>query len=193
MNSEKERPNDELPAERSYISGAVTAALFIGLITVGSYVVIPLPFSPVPIALQSGFVILTGLLLAPRWAAATVATYLIIGALGLPVFAGGTGGLGHLIGPTGGYLVGYLPAALITSLLRRNDSFFRLGLAAIAGSVVIYICGVPWLAQVQSISLEQALSVGMIPFLPGDAIKAVAAVLVARHAKGLLPSPMRAS
>ena len=187
----QEQTNRNLLTQRRYIAGVVTAALFVGLITVGSYVVIPLPVSPVPIALQSGFVILAGLLLSPAWAVATVATYLAIGALGLPVFAGGTGGIGHLIGPTGGYLLGYLPAALIAAILSKEGSLIRTGTGAVVGSLVIYLFGVPWLSLVQGIPMAQALSLGMIPFLPGDAIKAVAAAVIAHRGRDLLPDSLR--
>lgn len=177
-----------LSRRREEISGAVRAALFVALITVGSYIVIPLPFSPVPIALQSGFVILAGLLLSARWAVGSVALYLLLGALGLPLFAGGTGGVGHLLGPTGGYLFGYLPAVLATSLL-KGDSLLRRLIAGATGSLVIYALGVPWLAFVQGLSPGQAVSFGMLPFLPGDALKAIAAALLAGSAGSLLKTP----
>jgi biotin transport system substrate-specific component len=170
---------------RREISGAVRAALFIALITIGSYIVIPLPFSPVPIALQSGFVLLAGLILPGRWAVGCVAAYLLLGGLGLPLFAGGTGGVGHLLGPTGGYLIGYLPAVAMTALL-TGDSLWRRLLGAAVGSLVIYAVGVPWLALVQGLTPGQALGLGMVPFLAGDALKVVAAALLAESLGSLL-------
>lgn len=94
-----------------------SAALFVALITAGALVAIPLPGTPVPIVLQNAFVVLTGLVLAPAWAALTVGVYLLLGAIGLPVFAGATGGLAHFAGPTGGFLVGYLPAVFVTAIV----------------------------------------------------------------------------
>ena len=184
----RETDNDQdLSRRREEIAGAVRASLFVALITVGSYIVIPLPFSPVPIALQSGFVILAGLLLTGRWAVGSVAVYLLLGALGLPLFAGGTGGLGHLLGPTGGYLLGYLPAVMVTSLI-AGDSLLRRVLAGTTGSLVVYCVGVPWLALVQGLTPAQAVSFGMLPFLPGDALKVIAAALLAGSARSLLQS-----
>lgn len=185
MSSNGEQNDQYLAKRREELSGAVRAALFVALITLGSYIVIPLPFSPVPIALQSGFVILAGLLLPLRWAVASVGGYLLLGALGLPLFAGGTGGLGHILGPTGGYLLGYLPAVAITAVL-AGDSPWRNGLAGAVGSLLIYALGVPWLGVVQGLSPLQAVSLGMLPFLIGDALKVVAAALLAQGAASLL-------
>lgn len=184
--SDSSDQNDRILAQRrEELFGAVRAALFVALLTLGSYIVIPLPFSPVPIALQSGFVLLAGLLLPLRWALGSVGAYLLFGALGLPLFAGGSGGLGHIIGPTGGYLLGYLPAVAVTALLSA-DSLWRNALAAAFGSLVIYALGVPWLAVVQGLSPVQAVSLGMLPFLIGDTLKVVAAALLARSARSLL-------
>jgi biotin transport system substrate-specific component len=185
MSSNGEQNDQYLANRREELSGAVRAALFVALITLGSYIVIPLPFSPVPIALQSGFVILAGLLLPLRWAVASVGGYLLLGAVGLPLFAGGTGGLGHVLGPTGGYLLGYLPAVAITAVL-AGDSPWRNGLAGAVGSLVVYAVGVPWLGVVQGLSVLQAVSLGMLPFLIGDALKVVAAALLAQGAASLL-------
>jgi biotin transport system substrate-specific component len=86
----------------------VYASLMAALIAAGAYMA--LPIGPVPIVLQNLFVFLSGLLLGPRWGVASIGVYLMAGALGLPVFAGGVGGIGRFAGPTGGYLLGYLPA-----------------------------------------------------------------------------------
>jgi biotin transport system substrate-specific component len=85
--------------------------------TAGAYIAVPLPVSPVPVVLQNLFVLLAGLLLPLRWAVASVALYLALGAIGLPVFSAARGGLAHFVGPTGGYLVGFLPAAAVCALL----------------------------------------------------------------------------
>ncbi|MFP4300422.1 MAG: biotin transporter BioY [Spirochaetaceae bacterium] len=188
MSSNSERNDKFLAERRTELAGAVRAALFVALITLGSYVLIPLPFSPVPIALQSGFVILAGLLLPVRWAVTSVGAYLLLGAVGLPIFSAGTGGLGHILGPTGGYLLGYLPAVMVTAIL-SGDSLRRNGFAGMIGSLLIYALGVPWLATVQGLSTLQAVSLGMLPFLPGDALKLVAATLLARSTRSLLERP----
>lgn len=189
METDQNRDNHALLRRREEISGAVRGALFVALITVGSYIVIPLPFSPVPIALQSGFVLLAGLMLPARWAVGSVLLYLFLGGVGLPLFAGGSGGLGHLVGPTGGYLLGYVPAVAATALIAADSLWPRI-VAATVGSLLIYAVGVPWLAIVQGLSPVQAISLGMVPFLPGDALKVVAAALLAKSATTLL-SPGR--
>ena len=97
----------------------VLAALMAALTAAGAYMVIPI--GPVPIVLQNLFVLLSGLLLGSRWAAASMGIYLLGGALGLPIFAGGSGGLAKLIGPTGGYLVGFPLAAFIIGLVAERS------------------------------------------------------------------------
>jgi biotin transport system substrate-specific component len=128
------------------------------------------------------------LLLGARWAVASVALYLLAGACGLPVFAGGSGGLGHLIGPRGGYLVSYLAAAWVVGLA-ADHSKGRMVLevsAMILGSLMIYAIGVPWLKIMLGIGFKKAFAVGMYPFLIGDALKIVAAVPIARSLRPLL-------
>ena len=96
----------------------IYASLFAALTAAGAFLAIPI--GPVPIVLQNFFVFLTGLLLGPRWGSASVAVYLLAGALGLPVFAGGTGGIGRFVGPTGGYLIGYLPAVWVIGWIAQT-------------------------------------------------------------------------
>ena len=94
------------------------ASLFAALTAVGAYIAIPI--GPVPIVLQNFFVYLTGLLLGSKWGATSVAVYLLAGICGLPVFAGGRGGIGHIIGPTGGYLIGFLPAVFVIGFIKEK-------------------------------------------------------------------------
>jgi len=160
------------------------------LIAVGAYLHIPIPISPVPLVLQNLFVLLAGLLLGPRWGLASVGIYLFIGALGMPVFVGGKGGLAHFIGPTGGYLIGFGLCAVVCGSLSRHFEDRKWGdvPAVLAGSLMVYLVGVPWLKAVTSMSWEKALMVGMLPFLPGDAVKAAAAVLLARALRPFVQS-----
>ena len=155
-------------------------ALFAALIAAGAYIAVPI--GPVPIVLQNFFVLLTGLLLDRRWALVAVGTYLAAGALGLPVFAGGAGGIGRFFGPTGGYLVAYLPAVYLIATLtdHRHQSLVRQALALILATALIYALGVSWLKTVTAMTWPQAVGAGMLPFLPGDAIKIAAAVGVSR-------------
>lgn len=165
-----------------------TGALMVALISAGAFISIPVPGSPVPIVLQNMFVILTGMLLAPGWAALTVGVYLTLGAVGLPVFAGATGGLAHLAGPTGGFLIGFpFAAAVVAGILRTGErrtvadvGILRQVVSLVVGFLAMYAAGVPWLALTAGLSAPQALGVGMLPFLPGDIMKAAVLLLLIR-------------
>ena len=163
----------------------VYSALFVALISVGAFISIPI--GPVPIVLQNMFVLLAGLILGPVWGLGCVGIYLLMGLAGLPVFAGGTSGIGKLFGPTGGYLISYLPAVFITATLSRGMKKSLAGdlLAMTMGSLIIYIVGVPWLKIVLSLSWEKALGAGMVPFLIGDALKVVAGAVLAKKLRPL--------
>jgi len=170
----------------------VYAALFAALTAVGAYLAIPV--GPVPIVLQNLFVMLAGLLLGSRGGLASVGIYLLAGACGLPVFAGGTGGLARFLGPTGGYLIGYLPAVwIIGRISETKEPRVALDLAALlAGCLVLYACGLAWLKVVTGMSWSKTIAAGMLPFLPGDAIKIAAAAALVRPLRAVLPGPLPA-
>lgn len=164
-----------------------TAALMVAFITAGAFIAIPLPGTPVPIVLQNMFVVLAGILLAPKWAAAAVGVYLLLGAIGLPIFAGATGGLSHFAGPTGGFLVGFLVSAPSTSFVIRRKEWVQsrpsaktIVAASVIGLLVPYIPGVLWLQRVAELQFSTALGVGALPFLPGDILKLVLLVMLLR-------------
>jgi biotin transport system substrate-specific component len=145
---------------------------------------LPLYFTPVPLTLQPFAVLLVGLLLTPRLAAATLLTYLAEGTLGLPVFAPTqqlSFGLAHLFGPTGGYLLAYpIAAPLISSLWRSTRRGFAQAVCcAAAGNFVILSCGAVWLAALMHASVQSILAFSVLPFLPGDALKIAAAAAIA--------------
>ncbi|NLY89791.1 MAG: biotin transporter BioY [Firmicutes bacterium] len=160
----------------------VYAALFTALIIIGGYISIPLPVGPVPIVLADFFVMITGLFLGFKWGLASVALYLSLGALGLPVFAGGRSGLAVLFGPTGGYLFGYLLLVSSVGLLasNRKESTVRNLMALIAGNILLYGAGVPWLKAVTNLGWAGAWAAGLIPFIPGIIIKIAVASILAR-------------
>ncbi len=151
-----------------------------------SLVAIPLPLSPVPLTLQTLGVYMAGGLLGPAWGTASVAIYLLIGMAGAPVFAGGEAGIGVLLGPKGGYLIAFLPAAFLVGWAGRGMQNLRgscgtvvpLVAGLIGATAVIYVLGVGWLAMVTGMGLMRALVVGVVPFLPGDAVKLVAATVL---------------
>jgi biotin transport system substrate-specific component len=168
------------PAASDRVRSTVAAAGFTALIAIGAYISVPI--GPVPIVLQNFFVLLAGVMLPRRTAASAVGVYLLLGAVGLPVFSGGTGGFAHLIGPTGGYLIAYLPAAYLISLLSGagERSLPRDLLALSLGAVLIFAIGVPWLKASTGMSWQAAAGAGLLPFLPGDALKVVAAAFISR-------------
>lgn len=162
---------------------AVTAALLAALLAASAWIAIPV--GTVPVTLQVFIVLLAGLLLTPRAAFAAVGVYLLLGAAGLPVFSGGLGGPGVLAGPTGGYLWGFLLAAPTVSVLRRSRPFgasrtIAEAVALAAGVAVIYLAGWVQLAVVTGMGPLAAFAVGVAPFIAIDAVKAVAALGVAR-------------
>lgn len=159
---------------------SIYAALFASLMAAGAAIAIPV--GPVPIVLQNLFVLLAGLVLGGKWGAASVGIYLFAGAVGLPVFSGGTGGIGRFVGPTGGYLIGFLPAVYIVgkTVEKLGTRPIVLIFAMIAGTAMIYVPGVVWLKTLTGMSWIKALTVGCLPFLPGDAIKITAAVSIHR-------------
>jgi biotin transport system substrate-specific component len=164
----------------------VYAALMAALTAAGAYIAIPI--GPVPIVLQNLFVMLAGMLLGSRWGSISIGVYLIAGAAGLPVFAGGTGGIGKFVGPTGGYLLGFLAAAYLIGMIseRGRGRVINDVLAMVAGTAIIYAFGVPWLKVITGMSLSKAIAVGMLPFLIGDGIKIAAAVPIAKALRPMI-------
>ena len=164
----------------------VMASLFAALIAAGAFLAIPV--GPVPIYLANFFVMLAGLVLGYRWGAAAVGIYLLSGILGLPVFSGGTGGLGRFFGPTGGYLFAYLPAVFMAGLIseKTKSSVFWDIIAMLAATVIIYGVGVPWLKVVMKMTWGKAVVVGVVPFLIGDGIKIAAAIPVVRVVRPMI-------
>ena len=158
-------------------------ALFAALTAAGAFIAIPI--GPVPIVLQNLFALLSGLILGPLMGAASVGLYLLAGILNFPVFAGGSGGIARFAGPTGGFLVGYLLAAFTAGLIAgrpRVDApapLFRIIAAVVAGFLVVYVPGVLWLKVSRSLTWPAALLAGFVPFIIGDALKGIAAVLIA--------------
>jgi len=164
----------------------VWTALMAALIAVGAFVHFPL--GPVPISLQVLFVLLAGFLLGPLAGASAVGLYLLAGLAGLPVFSGGTSGLGHILGPTGGYLLGFLLTPLITGQARRLSregppAWAVLLALAVAGYAPIYGIGIPWLKASLDIGWGKAIATGMLPFLVSDCLQVGASAATARFVR----------
>ncbi len=174
----------------------VYSSIMAALMAVGAYIAIPV--GPVPIVLQNLFVMLAALLLGGRWGFISVCVYLLAGAVGLPVFAGGTGGLGKFVGPTGGYLLGFALAAwCIGTISEKGHGNAWIDVCAmLVGTIIIYAFGVSWLKVATGMSFAKALAAGCLPFLLGDALKIAAAVPIARALRPLLAdrlAPLRSA
>ncbi len=153
-------------------------------VAICAHIALPLYFTPVPLTLQNFAVLALGLLLPPRLAFDTLLAYLVEGALGLPVFAPtpvAAGGLAHLLGPTGGYLLVYPLAAALISVLWRNSGrgFIAAAISTAVGDLAILLSGVLWLSVFSHTALRPILALGFYPFLPGDALKVAAAAALA--------------
>ena len=154
-------------------------AVFVALIALGGWTSIPLPI-PVPFTFQTLFVLLAATQLR-RHAVVPVAVYLLLGAVNIPVFHSGLAGIGVLLGPTGGYLAGFLPAALVGGLAYEHESSaIRLG-GLLAASLLILACGTGWLVFSTGMPVAGAVAIGMLPFLPGDLLKAGIAYAIAKR------------
>jgi len=152
---------------------------------------IPLPWSPVPVTGQTFAVLIAGILLGRWWGGISLAIYAGLGAAGLPWFSGWSGGVGYLAGPTGGYIIGFILAALFLghftdTYIRSRGFLSMLALMLFANFVLIYVPGLLllglWLKSVGggSVTFTTLLSMGAIPFIPGDITKAVMAAALAR-------------
>jgi biotin transport system substrate-specific component len=179
-----------MPIEK--LRGTVLASLLAALTAVGAYIHIPI--GPVPIVLSTLFAVLSGLLLGSRRGLASMGLYLLVGAIGLPVFAGGKAGLAYFLGPTGGYLFGYLLAAWVAGFISEHSRGLWVLeiIAVIAGSIAIYVVGVPWLKMITRISWQKAWMIGVIPFLAGDAVKAVVILFLVRALRPILKRQQQA-
>ena len=156
-------------------------SLFVAITIILSQIVIPL--TPVPLSLSLVAVYLSGALLGWKRGGITQITYLLIGAVGLPVFSSAKGGIPVLFGPTGGYIFGYVAAAIITGLIiekaKKMDLYIIIG-AMTAGLISCYLLGSIWLGMITEIGFIKALYVGVIPFIPGDIIKILVSSMIVK-------------
>lgn len=159
------------------------------LVALSAGVAVRLPFSPVPITGQTLAVLLVGMVMGAKRGALSLVLYLAEGAMGLPVFAGGGLGIVWMTGPTGGYLLGFVVAAFVVGVLAERGwdrRVYSAALALLVGNAVIYLLGLPWLARFTG--AEQVLQAGLFPFLVGDILKVVLAMLALPVAWRYLPS-----
>lgn len=156
-------------------------ALMVAMNCVSAYIIIPLPFSLSPLALQTLIVNLTGYVLNAKQAFMTMLVYLLVGLAGVPVFTGGSAGPGKLFGPTGGYIIGFLFTAVFLAYFRGEKySFKRYALlGCVIGIPLIYVFGVVQLKLVTGMGWDKAIMTGALPFIPLDIVKCLAAAVIA--------------
>ena len=165
-----------------------TIGLFTAILCILGPIAIALPFSPVPVSLGTLGVLLACLILGAKNGLFCTVLYLLIGFAGLPVFTGFTGGVGKLLGPTGGYMLGYLFLAVIGGWLAGHWRKYLLlqALGLFIGMLFCYLFGTLWLAYQAHMSLEAALWAGVIPYVPFDVAKIFAALLLGSGIRGRL-------
>jgi len=169
-----------LTADRR-VTVTVGILAFILAMTASAYVAVPVPWSVVPMTLQPMVVLLAGIVLGPTAGAASMATYVALGAAGAPVFAGGHAGLPWLVGPTGGYLMAFPVAALVVGWsVGKSTNVVRMLGGLLAGLAVIYLGGVAQLAVLTGQDVAGLLSLGVLPFVGGDLAKVALALVIAR-------------
>jgi biotin transport system substrate-specific component len=174
-----------MAADKTSIKGLVYAALFGALTATGAFIVIPLP--PVPITAQTFFLNVSAVLLGGQLGALSQFIYVMLGVVGIPVFAGGTAGLGVIFGPTGGYLLGFIISAFFIGMINRmkkSAGIFWNIFSMLIGMLIIYLLGSLQLSLVAKMSFHKALTIGVLPFIPGDVIKILLAAIISSRLKG---------
>lgn len=156
-------------------------ALMVAMNCVSAYIIIPLPFSLSPLALQTMIVNLTGYVLNAKQAFMTMLVYLLVGLAGVPVFTGGSAGPGKLFGPTGGYIIGFLFTAVFLAYFRGEKYNFKRYalLGCVIGIPLIYVFGVVQLKLITGMGWDKAIMTGALPFIPLDIVKCLAAAVIA--------------
>lgn len=163
------------------VKNMLYCALFACLIAILAQIQIALP-TLVPITLQTLGVYLVSLLLKPKLAFISTLVYVFMGAIGLPVFGGFSGGLASLLGPSGGYIFSFPIMALVIALIvKRNEKLSFKIIALIIGTAVCYLIGTLWFIYVTNTSLIPALTMCVIPFLPGDILKIIISIILANR------------
>ena len=154
--------------------------VFILLTTAGAYVRIPLPFTPVPLTLQTFFVVLSGAVLGASFGALSQIGYMLLGVTGLSVFTGSGSGLLYLTGPTGGYIFGFIVSSFLVgkALHTTRKSFISIFFTLMMADLLILCCGMLWLKCAFGYPFARLLLIGFFPFVPGDLAKVCAAAML---------------
>jgi biotin transport system substrate-specific component len=166
------------------IRNMILVSLFAAFMVIGAF--ISIPFTPVPISLQTLFTLLAGMVLGSKLGAVSQLLYLFLGVIGLPVFSGFRGGPGILLGPTGGFLIGFVIAAYVIGKFieaKKESRFLHYVSAGLLGTLIIYLIGAIQLSLVAQIGVRESMVLGVIPFLIGDLFKIIIATFIAIRLK----------
>ena len=169
------------PKEKRFHTETMTKiALFVAILSISSYLVIPLPFTPLVLSMHTVMVNLIALLLKPRHAAYTILLYLMMGLIGMPIFSGGTAGPGKLFGPTGGFYFGFFFAVIVISILKgKKAHFIRYMLVTIgAGLPIQHIFAILFMCFHNGFQIQSAFFTVSLPFILGDIIKCIVASML---------------
>ena len=170
--------------QRRTTKAIVFTALFAALTAACAFISIPVPGTPIPIVLQNMMVVLCSLILGPFLGTVSTVVFILCGLLGLPMFNGGTGGFAKLMSPTGGFIIGYAISSLTAGLILgkpKQDGkkhAVRTVLAALLGFAVMYVPGVLHFMHSMNKTFQETLALCVIPYLPGDLIKAIICILI---------------
>lgn len=187
------KPSQQRYSNTSYM---ILCGLFAALTAICSFLTIPLGFTPIPLNLGTLGMFLTGGILGKKYGTLSITVYVLMGAIGIPVFSGFRGGLGVLLGPTGGYIAGYIAGVFIIGCIldaasQKNHIKSMKGLficiaALIIGMVVCYALGTLWFMYSTQTAAYAALMACVVPFIAGDAVKILVAALLIRKLRPML-------
>lgn len=171
-----------MPPRSSKVKQMAIISLMTAVICVLAPFSLTLPISPVPISLGNMAVCFAVAVLGMKQGVLSVSLYLLLGLVGLPVFSNFTGGIGKLLGPTGGYLIGYLLLALLLGLfMERYNNMLANAVGAVMGMLLLYLLGTIWLAFQMQLDFRSALWTGVIPYIPIDFIKIALSLIIGSH------------
>jgi len=177
---------------RLSIKDITQIGIFAALTAIGAFISIPI--GPVPISLQTFFVLLSGVILGSKKAMFSQIVYVMLGLIGLPIFAGFSGGFQAVFKPSFGFIIGFIIAAYVVGKIseRKSNSIKYMSIAVITGSLIMYVVGIPYMYYILNIILSKSLDIiqimkmGMFMFIPGDMLKAIVVVLIGKKLQGKL-------
>ena len=167
-------------AQKNKVRDITAIGLMVALLCISSYIAFPLPFTPIMLTSQTIIINLIAITMNTKKGVLSIIVFYFIGSIGLPVFSGGKSGVGTLVGPSGGYFLGFLLTVLVISLIKGKNLNLKKSilLTVFVGMTMIYICGAAWMGYYNGLSFMENLKVSILPFIPGDLIKCVLASFI---------------